>query len=188
MPRAIDETRIFEAVVDLFVSNGFAGTTTKDIAAAAGVNEATLFRRYGSKAKLIELAIDHQWEGVPLTAVTYSGDVEDDLLAIVEAYRETNRMKGEIVAVLLVELARNRELGGAFRLAAENIRALTGILMRHQAEGRLRSQDPTGTLVALIGPLMVHNMFTRSGVGPPPPEIDARAHVRAFLYGHSTAG
>jgi AcrR family transcriptional regulator len=188
VPKVIDETRIFEAVVDLFVSNGFAGTTTKDVAAAAGVNEATLFRKYGSKAKLIELAIDHQWRDVPLATVTYSGDLEADLLAIVEAYLETNRLKGEIVAVLLVELARNADLGGAFRLAAANIGSLTGIVMRHQAEGRLRSEDPTVTLVALIGPHMVHNMFRRAGVGPTPTEIDAREHVRTFLDGHSTAG
>jgi hypothetical protein len=60
--------------------------------------------------------------------------------------------------------------------------------MRHQAEGRLRSEDPTVTLVALIGPLMVYNLFRRAGVGPTPSGIDAREHVRTFLDEHSTAG
>jgi AcrR family transcriptional regulator len=110
MPKVIDESRVFEAAVDLFVTHGYEGTTTKDIAAAAGVNEATLFRRYGSKAQLMEAAIDRQWQDVPLTSLEYTGDLERDLTAIVDAYVETNRLRGAIVPALLVELARNDEL------------------------------------------------------------------------------
>lgn len=188
MPKVIDESRVFEKAVALFVATGYEGTTTKEIAAAAGVNEATLFRRYGSKAKLIETAIDHQWRDVPLRAVNYSGNLENDLVAIVEAYVETSRLRGAIVPVLLVELARNQDLSGAFGLAMSNIRALAEIVARHQKGGRLRPEDPMTTVTTLLAPLMVDEMFRRTSVGPLPARIDAAEHVRAFLNGRSPDG
>jgi len=42
-------TKIIEAARELFMENGFKGTTTKMIAKKAGVNEATLFRHFKSK-------------------------------------------------------------------------------------------------------------------------------------------
>ena len=54
MPKVIDENNIFKTVIDMFISRGYEGAITKEIAEVAGVNEATLFRKYGSKAKLFE--------------------------------------------------------------------------------------------------------------------------------------
>ena len=185
MPKVIDESRVFEAAVDLFVTRGYEGTTTKDIAATAGVNEATLFRRYGSKAQLMEAAIDRQWQDVPLTSLEYTGDLERDLTAIVDAYAETNRLRGAIVPALLVELARNDELRGAFRHAAMNMGLAVEILARHQGEGRLRPEEPVFALTALIAPVMVNEMIRRAGVGLHPIRIDSKEQVRTFLGGHA---
>ncbi len=57
MPKVVDETRIFTATMDRLMAHGYDGATTREIAAAAGINEVTLFRRYGSKAGLVERAI-----------------------------------------------------------------------------------------------------------------------------------
>lgn len=46
-------TRILAATREVFERNGTRGTTTREIAERAGVNEATLFRHFGSKAALI---------------------------------------------------------------------------------------------------------------------------------------
>jgi len=40
-----------------FASRGYAGTSTREIAEAAGVSEALLFRHFGTKAHLFELAV-----------------------------------------------------------------------------------------------------------------------------------
>lgn len=42
-----------------FATRGYARTSTREIADAAGVSEALLFRHFGTKAKLFELAILH---------------------------------------------------------------------------------------------------------------------------------
>lgn len=187
MPKVIDENRVFEAAAALFVRHGYAGTKTKEIAEAAGINEATLFRRYGNKASLLAAAIDHQWRGVPLAAVRPSDDLEHDLVRVVEAYMETNRLRGAIVPALLVELTRSADLRGAFSSGLRNIGRLTAVLQHHQAAGRLRAEAPMTTLAALIGPVMVQEMFRRAGIARRAPKIDAHDHVQAFLEGRRAA-
>lgn len=50
-------TRILQAAQKLFARHGYEGTTTRDLAAAAGVAEGTLFRHFANKkAILIEVA------------------------------------------------------------------------------------------------------------------------------------
>jgi AcrR family transcriptional regulator len=51
----VEETRarILAAAREIFERNGTRGTTTREVAERAGVNEATLFRHFGSKAALI---------------------------------------------------------------------------------------------------------------------------------------
>ncbi|HBE47363.1 MAG TPA: TetR/AcrR family transcriptional regulator, partial [Cyanobacteria bacterium UBA11369] len=50
-------TRIIKAAQRLFARQGFDGTTTRDLAIAAGVAEGTLFRHFANKkAILIEVA------------------------------------------------------------------------------------------------------------------------------------
>ncbi|MBN3906436.1 MAG: TetR/AcrR family transcriptional regulator [Nostoc sp. NMS1] len=50
-------TRILQAAQKLFASQGFDGTTTRDLAQAAGVAEGTLFRHFSNKkAILVEVA------------------------------------------------------------------------------------------------------------------------------------
>ncbi len=46
--------RILTAARDLFERNGTRGTTTREVAERAGVNEATLFRHFGSKRALLD--------------------------------------------------------------------------------------------------------------------------------------
>jgi AcrR family transcriptional regulator len=56
-PEDDTRTRILQAGKQLFAQKGYEGTTTKDLAAAAGVAEGTLFRHFANKkAILIEVA------------------------------------------------------------------------------------------------------------------------------------
>ena len=45
--------------MDLFSRKGFAGTTTKEIALAAGVSEAIIFRHFATKRDLYTAIIEH---------------------------------------------------------------------------------------------------------------------------------
>ncbi|SRR6266542_29701 len=50
-------TEILQAAATVFAQHGFRGSTTRRIADAAGVNEVTLFRYFGSKDALLKEAI-----------------------------------------------------------------------------------------------------------------------------------
>ena len=52
-------TRILQSALRLFATQGFEGTTTKDLAQAANVAEGTLFRYFANKkAILVEVATE----------------------------------------------------------------------------------------------------------------------------------
>lgn len=55
----MDETeqRIIEAAIKVFSEKGFSGTSTREIATVAGVNEVTLFRKFGSKKNILNKII-----------------------------------------------------------------------------------------------------------------------------------
>src|SRR5438445_10287301 len=48
---------LLDAARQTFAARGYARSSTREIADAAGVSEALLFRHFGTKAKLFELAI-----------------------------------------------------------------------------------------------------------------------------------
>jgi AcrR family transcriptional regulator len=183
MPKVIDEASVFRTVVDMLVLHGYEGATTKEIARVSRVNEATLFRKYGSKAVLFEKAINYQLSDTPLSSLVSTGDLETDLLSILEAYMETNEMFGEIIPTLMAELPRHPELKGAFSTAWGNIQTIIKIIREYQVQGILKQEAPLTSLTALIGPVMTSQMFRRANLGLPIPEIDANAHVESFLRG-----
>ena len=187
MPKVIDEDRVFEVAAALFVRHGYAGTKTKEIARKAGLNEATLFRRYGSKARSLPMgaAIDHQWRDVPLAGLAPSDDLEADLVMIVEAYLETNRLRGAIVPALLVELAMQHRLERCLRRCARQRRRARGnpppSSGRGSCPGRGARDGVARTDRTAHGPRDV----LCADLGQPLPAIDAPAYVRVFLEGRS---
>jgi len=50
--------QLLKAAIEVFAQKGFSGTKTKDIAAAAGVSEAILFRHFSSKEDLYHAILD----------------------------------------------------------------------------------------------------------------------------------
>src|SRR5215510_10993395 len=53
-------SQILAVAVSLFSNRGFRGTTTKEIAQAAGVSEAMVFRHFATKEELYAAIIDHK--------------------------------------------------------------------------------------------------------------------------------
>src|SRR5919201_1813350 len=56
-PMIDNRSRILDAAARVYAEYGYRGSTTRRIAVAAGVNEVTLFRTFGSKAALIGEAV-----------------------------------------------------------------------------------------------------------------------------------
>ena len=183
MPKVIDETKIFSAALEILIAHGYEGATTQKIAEVAGVNEVTLFRKYGNKAGLFEKVIEHQLADTPLNKLAYTGDLKTDLLSIVEAYVETNETHGNIIPLLLIEMPRYPDLQGSFNTPWRNIQTILKTIQRYQEQGLLKNESPLASLSALIGPILVSQMLRHAKLNLPVPDIDAQAHVDAFLQG-----
>jgi len=61
--------QIIEAAVRLFSQKGFRGATTKEIAFAAGVNEAIIFRHFATKSELYAEIIDRKADSAEMKAL-----------------------------------------------------------------------------------------------------------------------
>ncbi|MFN2195852.1 MAG: TetR/AcrR family transcriptional regulator [Anaerolineales bacterium] len=187
MPKVINEDDVFRAVIKLVVARGYDRATTNELAAAANMHQATLFRKYGSKVGLIERAIEHQLSEAPLSTVAYTGDLQADLYAILEAYVQTNDEYGEIMPVLMLEVPRHPELSNVLAAPLANIQGLVDIITRYQQEGLLRKEPPLTSVNALLAPILMDHMLRRLNVGSPMPDIDLQDYVAAFLDGRRTA-
>lgn len=70
--------RIVKAAIRLFAKNGFSGTTTKKIAAAARMNEALIFRHFPTKQDLYAAIIQQKIDADPLLGATDDTALTDE--------------------------------------------------------------------------------------------------------------
>ena len=105
-----DETRarIIAAAKDVYEQNGTRGTTTRLVAERAGVNEATLFRHFGSKHLLLSAMRE---EACPIAFVesvlaTLSGNVRDDLQTIAASLVARMHAQRAMLCIAMAEDAR----------------------------------------------------------------------------------
>jgi AcrR family transcriptional regulator len=68
-PKAGPRDRLLAAAAGLYARHGALGATTRQIAIAAGVNEVTIFRLFGSKEALLDAAIDPGSAAEPVAAL-----------------------------------------------------------------------------------------------------------------------
>ena len=184
MPRYIDVGDLFDTVVTVYGQRGYRATTTSEIAAQAGIHEATLFRRYGDKATLINTALTQALAKAPFAQVATTGDVNADLAALVTAYVETNRKYGGAVGTLLVEMQSHPELRPALAAFMPHLLNAVHVIATHQDRGELAAGDPMQKLVILLAPLMVFGLLARSGAENIISGFDPSGLVATFLDGH----
>ncbi|WP_420632391.1 TetR/AcrR family transcriptional regulator [Candidatus Leptofilum sp.] len=186
MPKIVTDSQIFETVIQLIEANGYVGTTTKQIADAAQINEVTLFRKYGNKAQLVKEAISYYADHSEVeTAVQYSGDLEADLRRVVHAYWGAAELHAKVFPIIMSEMARVPELSETAKAPLGIITKIAHLLQRYQDKGKLRPENPFQAVGALLGPLIVNTMVREAGVIGANEIVDLDEHVVAYLYGRS---
>lgn len=188
MARQIPDERIFAAALETIAARGYAGATTRQIAAAAGINEVTLFRRFGSKAALVQAALRSEIERFDAGGgATYTGDLRGDLLRVVTLYAELVGRSGRLISVMLAELPRAAELRDVVDLPQAIIRAVAALVERYQHEGLLRPEPPLQAVASLLGPVMVAGLMAPLDTKTRPPPPNPGDHVDRYLVGRGAA-
>ncbi|MBK8050618.1 MAG: TetR/AcrR family transcriptional regulator [Anaerolineales bacterium] len=185
MARTISDDQILEAALNVIVQRGYAGATTREISTAAGMNEVTLFRRFGSKEQLLRAVVEQEAQRFSLLGIEYTGDLEGDLLRVVCFYRDLMRVRGRIIAMLINEIPRQPELMGLMETPLQIFISITAMIKRYQDDGALVEEPPEQTLLALVGPLFLDGLLgfvqpQLGGAGFTPEELVAR-----FLHGRA---
>lgn len=183
MPKQIADEVIFEATMRLLVEQGYMGATTRQIAEEAGVNEVTLFRKFGSKAELVAAAVAHEVGQIAAEDLAYTGDLEADLRQIVQLYRGAVTQYGDFFPVLMAEIPRYPELRPALGAPLRLIKAIARVLERYQEEGILRQEPPLQAVSGLLGPVIVVTLIRETDPGLEIPAPDLEALVAGFLHG-----
>ena len=86
--------KILESAIKLFAEKGFNGTTTKEIAVMAEVNESLIFRHFSTKRELYGAIIEKKIEeepGIELMIETHRDSKDDELVFTAIASRMINK-------------------------------------------------------------------------------------------------
>jgi AcrR family transcriptional regulator len=143
--------QILETAIRLFAQKGFRGTTTKEIALAAGVNEVTIFRHFATKQELYSDILDVKSREAGVTTwldeVTDLAERRDDeglfrffAAKILEHYRRDPdflrlRLYSSLEGHELAQKYRERQVCPLFRF-------LRSYIAKRQREGAFHGWDP----------------------------------------------
>ena len=159
--------QILRVAVRLFSQRGFRGTTTKEIAQAAGVSEAMVFRHFATKEELYTAILDHKACASeiadPCELVTDAVKRKDDR-AVFETlaftalqHHENDR---EFNRLLLHAALEGHELAQMFwdRNIVQIYEFLGTYIGERQRDGVFRPLEPKIVVRAFIGMLIHHSL------------------------------
>ena len=158
--------QILRIAMRLFSQRGFRGTTTKEIAAAAGVSEAMVFRHFATKEELYCAILDHKACAGGLDPCQLLADAiaRKDDRAVFEGLargmmqhheQDTDFMRLLTHAALeehrLVELFFERNVSQMYEL-------LGGYIRERQRDGALKQLEPAVIVRAFLGMIIHHSL------------------------------
>ena len=161
--------QLLDAALELFSRKGFGGTTTKEIAALAGVTEAIIFRHFPSKQALYTAVLDSKAEACGheewLAEIQSRMDRNDDagvLRTLAAAILESYRTDASFERILLFAALEGHELGLAHhrKFAVPVFELFRDYIARRQREGALRDYDPGLVIAAVAGMAETYAIYT----------------------------
>jgi len=159
--------QILRVAVTLFSQRGFGGTTTKEIAQAAGVSEAMVFRHYATKQELYSAILDHK---------ACSGDRMNPEELVAEALKQKDdravferlalgalshhEADPEFQRLLLHSALEKHELAEMFfeKFLRRVYELLGGYIAERQRDGAMIKIDPAIIVRAFIGMIIHHSL------------------------------
>ena len=159
--------QILRVAMRLFSQRGFRGTTTKEIALAAGVSEAMVFRHFATKEELYSAILDHKacvHETMdPLHVVAKAVAAKDDVAVFeglaLEALNQHD-CDPEFHRLLLHSALEEHELAHMFweKFVKHVYRTLRRYIRERQRDGAMKNVEPLVIVRAFIGMIIHHSL------------------------------
>jgi AcrR family transcriptional regulator len=162
--------QILEVAMQLFSQSGFRGTTTKEIALAAGVNEAIIYRHFATKSELYAAIMDHkanspraQQMQSTLNEAMESGDDRRVFESLAVSILEFHDQDDMAMRILLYSALEGHELAEMIyrNHIAKTHRQLTDYVEKRIAEGAFRAVDAMTAVRCFLGMIINHVMFKK---------------------------
>lgn len=165
-----DERRgqILRVAIKLFSQCGFRGTTTKEIARAAGVSEAMVFRHFATKSELYNAILDHKaCEGGSPNPFDWVGDImaqkddEEFFYRLALGALTHHEDDPEFMRLLFHSALEGHELAEIFieRNLIPLYEFLSEYISGRQAEGAIRKDvQPRVVIRAFVGMMIHHSL------------------------------
>jgi AcrR family transcriptional regulator len=145
---------ILAAAAEVFAQHGFRGSTTRRIAEAAGVNEITIFRQFGSKEALLREAMQHMTDSAGLvTLPEIPSDPDRELTEWSESFMQHLRLRSSIIRKTMGEIEERPEMSEcASSVPTQASSELCKYLVALRRQGRTTEKfDPTTAAAMLMG-------------------------------------
>ena len=182
----VDETRqrILRSASQVFAEKGYARATTRALAAAAGINEVTLFRHFGNKQNLFAAVIDEY----AASAITKSlerqltGDYAADLVVMGTELLQTLLERGDAVRLMLCEAAHFPEVRKVLAQNPRQLRqALAGYLQSQMRAGSVRQLHAEAAAQAFWGMFFAYSISLGLLAEPVDPEMTHKELAAQFV-------
>lgn len=158
--------QILETATELFARQGFEGTTTRQIAERARVNEAIIFRHFPSKEELYWAVIEHQCRLGKGRAhmeaqLASKSDLRSVFLSIADDFLRRREDDDRLGRLLLFTALENHRLSHRFFQThiAEFYEKLSEYIRERMADGTFREVDPLIAARSFLGMLVYHYMI-----------------------------
>ena len=176
---------MLETALDFFSRKGFEGATTKEIAAAAGVTEAIIFRHFPNKQALYKAVLDYTTHASNLDgwlaetkACMERNDDAGLLRSIANNILKSYRTDPRFERVVLFAALEGHEAGLAHhhQLALPILELLSAYIVRRQRQGAFLGYNPGVIIEAIAGVTTHYAMMTQFfGYAPPSGLSDEKA-------------
>jgi AcrR family transcriptional regulator len=148
----------------LFAANGFTGTTTKQIARAAGVSEALLFKHFPTKHALYTAMLAEKAQYSELREAFKEATKKRDnerFFTLLASYRIRKGADPTMLRLLLFSALERHELSNMFFQQQYRVfhDLLAGYIRRRIKDGAFRPVDPVLAAKAFFGIILHHRLL-----------------------------
>lgn len=184
------QASLISAASSLFATNGFRGTTTKQIALAAGVSEALLFKYFPTKQALYSAILSEKadYSGLQEAVEKAAAKREDkQLFMLLASYRIRKGADPILFRLLLFSALEGHEMSDMFFRQQYRVfhDLLAGYIQQRIDDGAYRPLDPLLAARAFFG-IIVHHRLLHDVLGLPmhlTHESTVEEYVSLFLNG-----
>jgi AcrR family transcriptional regulator len=152
---------ILEAAMQLFAKKGFRGTTTRDLAAHADVNEAIIFRHFSNKEELYRAILEEKMRQgqdarvEELKQLAQSGDDLKFLEALGHAFLERHERDTTFMRLLLFSALEGHQLSDMFLDSMPERDPIAAYFQDRIDKGVFKPVDPNLAARAIFGMLFM---------------------------------